>query len=556
MTAAPSAIDLLKQRDGLSTHHASMRNLWDEAKRLSSPVGPEYLVNDVSAPRLVRQLSAVAVQANRNLAAGLMSWIMPQASDWFKWEPARAVKDNKGVARWLAECSEIAHDILRSSNFYDEATILMLSRNEAGTASIWMRAKEEADDVTGQWGDDSSPLTFEVCQAHEVMVAEDSRGRVDKWFRTVHFTASQAMQEFGDQAPAHAKEAAKKPGNESTQSEYVHVIYRRRQPAGPSAQEQMPWASVWICPREKRIVKAGGYPRQPIFTVRWERWSRRSPYGISPAIIALGEVRGVNYFEMLLTTLAEVAVEPRIQVPVAHDGVVDLAPGGVTKVLDAGTAPKEWAPVGELNWGLEMLERKEKRIQEVFLNDVFAQFAMLERQMTAFEIAQRLTEKLARVAPATNQLNSDFFSPFLETLFHWCYFTGRFPEPPVDAFMPDAFGRLKMPWPEVIQTNRLAREQSAETEQAIMRVAGTLAPFLEVAGPSILDAINLDKLPEVLAIEAGLKTELIRKPDEIAKLRDERAKAQQQQQALELAAKQPELVAGAAQAMGIGGPPA
>jgi hypothetical protein len=550
MTAAPSAIDLLKQRDGLSTHHAAMKGLWDEARRLASPVGPDYLVNDVTAPRLVRQLSAVAVQANRNLAAGLMSWIMPQAADWWKWEPARAVKENKGVTRWLAECSEIAHDILRQSNFYDEATMLMLARNEAGTASIWMRTKEEADDVTGGWDDDSSPLTFEVCSAHDVMVAEDSRGRVSRWFRTVMFTATQAVQEFGDAAPAHAKEAVRSPGKESKQDEYLHVIYRRRKPEGGTAGEQMPWASVWVCPKEKRILRSGGYPRQPIFTVRWERWTRRSPYGISPALIALGEVRGVNYFEMLLTTLAEVAVEPRILLPVAHDGVVDLAPGGITKVLDATTAPKEWAPSGDLPWGLEMLERKEKRIQEIFLNDVFAQFAMLERQMTAFEIAQRLSEKLARVAPATNQLNSDFFGPFLETFFHWGYFTGRFPEPPADAFAPDAFGRLKMPWPEVVQTNRLAREQSAETEQAIMRIAGVLTPFLEIAGPGLLDPINLDKLPEVLAIEAGLKTELIRKPEEIMQLREARAQAQAAQQALELAAKQPELVAGAAQAMG------
>lgn len=552
----PSAIDLLKQRDGLSTHHAAMKNLWDEAKRLASPVGPDYLVNDVTAPRMIRQLSAVAVQANRNLAAGLLSWIMPPNADWWKWEPARAVKDKQGVALWLAECSEIAHDLLRGSNFYEEAIMLLLARNESGTASIWMRAKEEADEMRGDWDDDSSPLTFEVCQAHDVMVSEDSRGRVNRWFRTVMFSALQAVEEFGDMAPDHAKDAARTPSKESTQAEYVHVIYRRRKPEGESAVEKMPWASVWVCPKEKRIVKVGGFPRQPIFTVRWERWSRRSPYGISPALVALGEVRGVNYFEMLLTTLAEVAVEPRILLPVAHDGVVDLGPGGTTKVLDASTAPKEWAPAGELPWGLDMLERKERKIQEIFLGDVFAQFSMLERQMTAYEVSQRLTEKLARVAPATQQLNSDFFSPFLETLFHWCYFSGRFPEPPLEAFSVDAFGRMTMPWPEVVQTNRLAREQSAETEQAILRIASTLAPFIEVAGASILDSINLDKLPEVLAIEAGLKSELLRKPEEIAQLRSQRAQEQAAAQTMELAAKQPELVASAAQAMGMGGGPA
>lgn len=547
---APNAIDLLKERDGLSTHHASFRSLWDEARQLASPVGPDYLATDVNTPRMVRQLSAVAVQANRNLAAGLMSWIMPQTQAWWKWEPAKALKDNQNVALWLAECSEVAHDLLRGSNFYDEASMLMLGRNEAGTASLWMRTEEDGDAAAGTWADDSSPITFETCSASDIMVAEDSRGRVHRWFRTISFSAQQAVQEFGDLAPAHAKRDARAAGKESTREDYLHVVYKRRDAEGKTAVEQMPWASIWICPKEKRVIKSGGYPRQPIFTTRWERWSRKSPYGISPAIIALGEVRGVNYFEMLLTTLAEVAVEPRLQVPVSHDSVIDLGPGGVTKVMDASTAPKEWAVAGELPWGLEMLDRKEKRIQEIFLMDVFAQFAMLERQMTAFEISQRLTEKLSRVAPATNLLTTDLFNPMLESLFHWCYRTGRFPEAPEEAFIPDAMGRYKMPFPAVVQTNRLAREQSAETENAVMRIVGALAPFIEIVGPGILDSINLDRLPHVLAIEAGLKSELIRDPEEIAVIQAERAQAQAQAQALELATKQPELVASAAQAMG------
>jgi hypothetical protein len=358
-------------------------------------------------------------------------------------------------------------------------------------------------------------------------------------------TAAQAVQEFGPKAPAHAKMEAGTPGKESNKSEYVHVIYRRFKAEGKSAQEQMPWASVWICARTKVEVKTSGYARQPIFTTRWERWTRRSPYGISPAIIALGEIRGVNYFEMLLTTLVEVTVEPRVQIPAAHDGPVDLGPGGVTKVLSPDLAPKEWAAAGRVDWGIEFLERKEKRIHEIFLKDVFAQFSMLERQMTAYEISQRLTEKLSRVAPATGLLTSDLFAPMLEALFHWCYTNGRFPEAPSDAWVLDSLGRPTMPFPDVIQTNRLAREQNAQTEQAMMRIMGTLQPIAEVVGPSIYDAINFKELPQTLAIEVGLDPRLINTPEAMAAIEQQRVQQAQQQAALEIATKQPGLAAAA-----------
>lgn len=543
-----SATDLLNERNALATHHSAMKSLWDDAQRLASPVGPEYLANDVTAPRLVRQLSAVAVQDNKDLAAGLMAWILPETANWWKWQPVRALRGRPGVVQWLHECSEIAHDILRGSNFYTEAFSLMLQRNTSGTGTLWMRTMEQSDLINGTWTDDS-PLHFEMVPASNIMVSEDSRGIVHRWFRTVMFSARQALQEFGDKAPEHAKVAASKPSSSETKAEYLHVIYKRQKPDGPTAAEQMPWASVWVCPKSKQILKTSGYLRQPIFTTRYERWSRQSPYGVSPAMVALGEIRGVNYFEMLLTTLAEVAVEPRVQAPADHDGIIDLGPGGVTRVMDANSAPKEWAPAGELKWGMEFLDRKEKRIHEIFLKDVFAQFSMLERQMTAFEVAQRQTEKLARVVPATSLMTNDLFNPLLDALFHWCYQTRQFPDAPADAWVTDSLGRPKMPYPQVIQTNRLAREQSAETEQAVMRLLGVLSPAVEIAGPGVFDPINFDKLARSLAVEMGLKSELIRTPEEEQSVKQQRAQAQAAQVAAEMAVKNPELAVGAAQAM-------
>lgn len=546
----PSAADILREHDALKQHHDSMRSLWDECKRLASPVGPDYLSLDATAPRMIRQLSAVAVQANNDLASGLMSWVIPEAQAWWKWVPARRMSDRGSVAKWLLACTEEMQAILRGSNFYTEMLMHFLGRNESGTSHLWMRTKEPAD--AESW-DDPSPVTFETAAAQDIAIAEDNRGRVHKWFRTVNFSAEQAEKEFGDATPVEIRGAVGNPSRVHERFEFLHCIYKRKEPEGATAQERMPWASIWIDCKGKTIVKSSGFARQPIFTTRWQRWTRKSPYGLSPALIALGEIRGINHFELLMATLAERTIEPSVLVPVTHDGPVDLGPAGVTLVNDT-SIPKEWAPAGKLDWGMDFLKRREDRIREIFLIDVFAQFQMIERQMTAYEIAQRTGEKLQRVAPATMLLNTDLLQPMLETLFEWAMRLGLMPPPPEEAFVPDAVGRRILPFPDLVQTNRLAREMGAQTEQAITRVLGVLAPAASVVGPEVFDAIAWDKLPAHLCREAGLDSDLIREPAEVEAVQAARAQAQMQAQVAEAAMKNPEAAMQLAGA--VAGPPA
>ncbi|MFK5284110.1 hypothetical protein ACI3PL_31475, partial [Lacticaseibacillus paracasei] len=58
---------------------------------------------------------------------------------------------------------------------------------------------------------------------------------------------------------------------------------------------------------------------------------------------ALAEIRGVNYLEMLMATLAEVSVNPRMIMPQGFQGVPDLRAGGITfGGMTRDTFPQEW----------------------------------------------------------------------------------------------------------------------------------------------------------------------------------------------------------------------
>jgi hypothetical protein len=545
---------ILSELDALTPHHVAMQSLWRECARLCSPVEvASTAAADKAAPKLIRQVSAHAILAAQRLTTDLLENIMPAAQMWFRFKPIRQMRDRRALAHWLGESSEGAFELMQQSNFQTEMQALFNARHNSGTATVRVTMLTREELLTNEDEDLENGLAFEVIPTMDVVISEDRRRRVAKWYITQKLTAEKALAEFGDECPEAIAAEARDPRRSQNEHEFVQAIYKRKasERREGTAQQRMPWASCWVHKTSKKVVKESGYSYQPVFTTRWERWNPRSPYGISPAMIALAEVRGLNIYEELLSTLAEVTVDPRIQVPVEHDGPVDLGPGGVTKVLNAESAPKEWAPAGRLDWGMEMLDAKKKTISDIFLNGVFAPLTAIERQITMYEASQRIRENLGRALPATQMLTSDLIDPLLESVLLWALENGRLDAPPEEAFVATASGQPKFVFPAVAQTNRLAMLQQAQTEGQLAGIMGTLAPLSQVAGPAVWDWLKVDEIGRTLAEEANLKTSLIRTPDEAAQVAAQREQAMLQQQALELAQRQPELAAAAAAAGGV-----
>ena len=70
----------------------------------------------------------------------------------------------------------------------------------------------------------------------------------------------------------------------------------------------MPIASIILHKDSKLVVSNSGFEELPAIVTRHLRWSEASAYGASPAMKALAEIRGVNYLELLMSTLAGNAV--------------------------------------------------------------------------------------------------------------------------------------------------------------------------------------------------------------------------------------------------------
>ena len=544
MDTTPQALIDLNQR--YRNDVSPMLGIWEECGRMCLTRKVSALNVAVSrsttydqyAPD-TRLLNSVAVEANEVLAAGCMSWIMPSESPWFVWKPTKAQEGNDAVEEWLQHCTDVALEALSSSSFYSRAHEVLQDRSTFGTACLWAEAGKK------------NALNFKAWDVGTFVIAENDEGDVDTVFREIEHTAKQASEMFAVLPPSITANLAREP---NTKHRFLRAIFPREMKyrAAAGGPKSMPYASIVIHVESKMIVSEGGFQELPAFVTRYLKWSEGSAYGVSPAMRALAEIRGVNYLEMLMSTLAEVTVNPRIIQPQGMQGVPDLRAGGITiGGLNRESFPQEWMTGGNFDIGLKLIERKEKAINDAFHRDLFEMFAQRSGQMNIPHVQALEAEKLARFSPAFSLLTTEFINPILERVFMILWRSGRLPPPPKEALVQNALGQPMLLYPRVAQTSRMALAMQSVKRSAFSTMFSLFQP-LTAMGTPVLDNLDTDRAYRDLARGEGLPADYLVDQDTVKQLRQARSQAQQaqqQQQMMMEAAKNPEIVKQAAGAL-------
>ncbi|MEN3940687.1 portal protein [Prosthecobacter sp. SYSU 5D2] len=524
MDTTPQGLISLNER--YRADASGFQNLWRECGKMCLTRKLTGLLNSTSQSTThdtgyqpeTRLLNSVAVEANNVLAAGCMTWIMPSEGRWFVWKPAPEQEGNDALENWLQSCTEIALTMLFSSNFYTRAHEVLLDRSTFGTASLWAE--------TGI----RNPLNFRAWDVGTFVIGENAEGYVDTVFREIERTASQAVEEFPQVPPAVTNAMAANRPNEKFR--FLHVIYPRpvKDQSPDGGPMGMPWASVWVHIDSKLKVKESGYEELPSFTTRYLRWSEASAYGVSPAMQALAEIRGVNYLEMLMATLAEVTVNPRLILPQGYQGVPDLRAGGITMGgLDQSSFPKEWMTGGRFDIGVNLIERKEKAINEAFHRTLFEIFSNNIKDINIPHVRALEAEKLARFSPAFTSLTTEFINPILERVFMLLYRSGRLPRPPREAFVMNSLGQPTLLFPRAVQNNRmsLAMQQAKMSGTARIFELFSMVAQAEQTGSATFDHFDSVRAFRDLTRGEGLPADYLRSEESVQAIQEARAQAAQ-----------------------------
>nr|MBP9609481.1 phage head-tail adapter protein [Laribacter sp.] len=135
-------------------------------------------------------------------------------------------------------------------------------------------------------------------------------------------------------------------------------------------------------------------------------------------------------------------------------------------------------------------------------------------------VAERHEEKLLMLGPVLERLHNEILDPLIEMTFSRMVEAGIVPPPPEELQGVDL---------NVEFVSMLAQAQRAIATNSVDRFVGNLGAVAGIK-PEVLDKFDADRWADAYADMLGIDPELIVPGDQVALIRQQRAKAQQAQQ--------------------------
>lgn len=171
------------------------------------------------------------------------------------------------------------------------------------------------------------------------------------------------------------------------------------------------------------------------------------------------------------------------------------------------------------------IAKLENVLQRHFHNDLFLMISEADKRMTATEVAERQGEKMLMLGPVLDRLRSEMFQPLIERVY------GIMDRKGFVAFPPEGLEG------EQVNVEFISILAQAQKQAGIGGITQTLGFAVQVAGlyPEIIDKFNFDEMANAWAEMQGIPPNLMRSDEEVASLREQRAKQQQMAQMLAMA---------------------
>lgn len=443
------------------------------------------------------------------LAAGLTNYLTPPTTKWFGLTTKNpALMQSKNVKQWLQDTEDELYHILNNSNFYNQITPFYKSSGVYGTAV--MLEEEDVEDGVRFYG---VPLK-------QTCIVEDARGRVREFYIQFDYTAVEAVDRFGlENVSEKVKEEFIKGERNSDKKHKYLLVIKPRNERDPYKQDKanMPIAAIWVDAEDKKIVKESGYMTMPAFAHRFYK-RIDTPWGYSPAMKALADVRWLNAASKTLLRGAMKASDPAIALP-SNSFILPLdfnsralnfyKKGSLSRddIFEIGNG-------GNPNINMEFVMYKAQAVKSLMFTDVFLAFEGLTKQMTVPEVMQRVTEKMTLLGPAVGRFQSDVLNNIVERTLGIAMKLNMLPPVP-DEMIED-------PRYEIEYKSALALAQK-NTSMTALRTALSMAGEISQFNPSVLDKIDADKVVDVTWGILGADVSVLRSSEEVEEIRDARA---------------------------------
>lgn len=474
--------------------------------------------------------------ALQNLASGYQSFMMNPFDIWFS-----SVTDNEDynldfdVIAWLERVDKQIYNVMRHPLAQYSLSMHEMTMDACafGTGVIY-----------SYWEPKNRMVQFKSFPLAHCYIDENDQGFVDTVFRKMKMTKRQAVQYFGeDRLPEKIRECK----NISKEFEFVHAVFPRSDYKGksPFAVDKK-FASVWFCTSPKKVIEISGFDRFPYQIHRWEKRTGEC-YGISPAMNCLYDIRYLNAAKAVMMKSSQLQAAP----PIAYEdenvlSKIKLAPYEMIKIAEGAQDPiRPIAIGGNLAVNERIIEGLKEDIKRGMFNDIFQlpDFGGRDR-VTREEVMASKDDNLRRMTSIYARAITEVFQPQI---------TGIYEElldhsTPMNPIIPNFPMRMNGRKMDIVFTSAAAMAQRSAKTANIQRFMGDLVAFGQ-ANPQAFDIMDSDSALQDIAIDRGVSRRHIRRPEEIAQMRQAK---QQQAQMMQMMEQAPNM-AGALKDLGDAG---
>lgn len=460
--------------------------------------------------------------AARVLAAGMMSGITSPTRPWFKLRMEGFDRDSvTPVNLWLAECERRMMRVFQESNFYNCIAVVYMDLATFATAPMLIH--EDYENVI----DCSNPC------AGEYYLGLGKNLRVEIFYREIVKTVWQLIDEFGEENVSTSVLNSYKQGGASLSLE-IRICHAIEPNVGEGFEVPKHFAYrevYWEDGRtEDKFLRQRGYYEKPGIFPRWDV-SGNDAYGVGPGWYALGDVKQLQQEQKRKAQAIDKLANPPMVADVElKNQPASTLPGGVTYITKkegVGFKPAYEnfrPPIQEL---MQDIAQVQERIQRVFFNDLFLMFQQLQAEpRSAAAIDARREEKLVMLGPVLERFQTEALDPVIDRVFGIMQRGGLLPPPPPE---------LRQGAPiQVEYVSILATAQNAVNTAGIERLLGLVGNLVGV-DRTVMDNINLDRTVIRYGSDLTVPPDLMNTDEERQTIRANRAQAEQQAQALQLA---------------------
>jgi hypothetical protein len=522
------ANDIININKQLSAQRQQYKSKWDDVT-LYINIARQQMTTPGQKTTTQLYFSHVLV-AYGKLQAGLYSYLTSPYLPWvrIKMQDEELDKDTD-VKRWLdGDVMPALYKMFSQSRLYSSFSEYYGDIISFGPGCIYVGE----GNTTALYVQSVSPYEFNL--------SFNADGEVDTVFREMSLTCRQLQNMFPEGTVFNDKimdiMANRSDKMYTEKFPFIHAVMpRENRMYWRKDNKNLPYASYYIDVEAKEIVEESGYHEFPYAVSMWST-NNLGTYGECPGTIVLPDAKTANVRRKNMLTQEEKILNPPLDVPESYKGRIDPNPGGLNFRTSGRDRIQTLDITGKLEYSMEMMKFDMDQIDDIFFVPVFQMLAQIERQMTAYEVSKRESERMLALGPILGNLLRGTNNIVIRA-FNIGMRMGLIPPPP-----PIVQGHEY----DIEYISPLARAQKASQGNSLQEALAFIFPLAQ-AKPEILDNVDADEIFKYVWDLYGCPAHIMTKKDDIAKMRQYRQQMAEQSALLEMGQQQAQIAKDAEQ---------